>query len=114
MMNDSQGDFTVDDVSPGAHAHGFGTTADGRNFAFRVRGKTLHLEVYRADMVDAVPSSTDLEAVAETDVTDVDLCDERSIVAAVRDLAPTARPVDPTHSPDTTLIRSLWGRLGGS
>ena len=36
-------DFSVDDVTTGPHAHGFGTAADGRAFAFRVRGKTLRL-----------------------------------------------------------------------
>ncbi|MGB3771763.1 MAG: hypothetical protein WBF79_02865 [Rhodococcus sp. (in: high G+C Gram-positive bacteria)] len=114
MTNNSFDEFTVEDVSVGAHAYGFGSTADGRSYAFRVRGKTLRLEVYRADLVRPVPDDIDIDAVAETDVTDIDLADERSIVAAVRDLVPSARTVDPAHTPDTALIRSLLARLGNA
>lgn len=106
--------FTLDDVTVGAHAHGFGTVADGRSFAFRVRGKTLRVEVYRSDTTDAVPGDSDVDAVAEADVTDVDLIDERSVVGAVRDAVTALRPTDPAHQPDTALLRSLLGRLGNA
>ena len=82
MTGPSNAEFSVEDVSVGAHAHGFGSTPDGRSFAFRVRGKSLRVEVYRSDLAQAVPDDLDVDAVAERDVTDVDLSDERSIVAA--------------------------------
>ncbi|MBY6366153.1 hypothetical protein [Rhodococcoides corynebacterioides] len=105
--------FSVEDVTAGAHAHGFGTAADGRAFAFRVRGKTLRVKVYRLGATPTVPDDVDVDAIAEADVTDLDLTDERSVVAAVRDAVATLRaPDDPTPS-DTTLVRALLGRLGG-
>ncbi|WP_280510591.1 hypothetical protein, partial [Nocardia farcinica] len=48
--------FTVVDVSVGRFAHGFGTTEDGRPFAFRTVRATLTLEIYRADLDTAVPA----------------------------------------------------------
>lgn len=99
--------FGVEDVTAGAHAHGFGSTGDGRNFAFRVRGKVLHVDIYRADSAD-VPDAVDVEATADADVTDVDLADERSVVAAVRD-AVTGALAGPS---DSGALRSLLGRLG--
>ncbi|MBY6675467.1 MULTISPECIES: hypothetical protein [unclassified Rhodococcus (in: high G+C Gram-positive bacteria)] len=114
MTGPSNAEFSVEDVSVGAHAHGFGSTPDGRSFAFRVRGKSLRVEVYRSDLAQAVPDDLDVDAVAERDVTDVDLSDERSIVAAVRDAVADVRPLDSPQPPDTTLLRSLLGRLGNA
>ncbi|MBY6351283.1 hypothetical protein [Rhodococcoides corynebacterioides] len=104
-------DFSVDDVTTGPYAHGFGTAADGRAFAFRVRGKTLRVELYRLGATVTVPTDVDVDAVADVDVTDVDLCDERSVTAAVRDAVATVHAPDDPRSADTTLVRALLGRL---
>ena len=77
--------FTVEQITTGPHASGFGSTDDCRPFSFRVRKSTLYLELYRADLNTAMPDSSDVTAVSEQSVTEIDLTDERSIVAAVRD-----------------------------
>ncbi|MGY2062922.1 hypothetical protein ACW9HQ_49225 [Nocardia gipuzkoensis] len=83
-------------------------TGDGRSFAFRTISSTLRLEIYRPGIPTAVPGPDDVVAVAEAPVTDIDLDDERSIAALVRDLVPTALPVR-AHGPTT--VRALLGRL---
>ena len=103
--------FTVDDISVGAYAHGFGETGDGRTYAFTVRGNRLHLDVYRSDVDTTVPDVRDVEATADHSVVDVDLADERSIVGAVRDAVAAAVPVD-GPARDGSSIRALLGRLG--
>ncbi|WP_051178590.1 hypothetical protein [Nocardia concava] len=104
--------FTVEDVTVGRYAHGFGVTADGRSFAFRTHRATLTLEIYRADLETAVPGPEDVEAVALAPVTDIDLDDERSVVALVRDLIPQAGPVAAAQPREATTVRALLGRLG--
>ncbi|AQA26269.1 hypothetical protein BTZ20_2870 [Rhodococcus sp. MTM3W5.2] len=102
--------FALEDLSVGPYAHGFGTNADGQAFAFRVRRSTLFVEVYRADLESTVPDKSDVVATAERSMITVDLTDERSIAAAVRDAVAAAEPVNPGVATGTTL-RALLGRL---
>ncbi|MGW4249538.1 hypothetical protein [Nocardia sp. NPDC004722] len=104
--------FTVEDVTVGRYAHGFGMTGDGRSFAFRTHRATLRVEIYRADLEAAVPAPEDVDAVALAPVTDIDLDDERSVVALVRDLIPQATPVAAAVPRESTTVRALLGRLG--
>lgn len=104
--------FAVEDVTVGRYAHGFGVTGDGRSFAFRTVRATLTLEIYRPDLETEVPAAEDVVAVAIARVTDVDLDDERSIIALVRDLLPQAVPVAPAPPPEAITVRALLGRLG--
>ncbi|MFI1916487.1 hypothetical protein [Nocardia sp. NPDC020380] len=110
-MSDHTSGFAVEDVTVGRYAHGFGVTADGRSFAFRTNRATLTLEIYRADLDTAVPAPEDVQAVAVARVTDIDLDDERSIVALVRDLVPQAIPVPAAQPHEATTVRALLGRL---
>ncbi|WP_261768440.1 MULTISPECIES: hypothetical protein [unclassified Rhodococcus (in: high G+C Gram-positive bacteria)] len=102
--------FDVEEITTGSHANGFGRTDDGRPFAFRVHRGTLYLAVYRANMSSAVPDESDVSAVAEQSMTEVDIADERSVVAAVRDAVNHATPVDPSTS-ESSPMRSLLGRM---
>lgn len=85
--------FSVDDITLGPHAHGFGTAEDGRPFSFRVVEGTMTLRVYRDDLDSTVvPSGDDVTATARARVSDVDLSDERSVVAMVRDMLTHVEP----------------------
>ncbi|WP_069166623.1 hypothetical protein [Nocardia altamirensis] len=110
MIADHTSGFAIDDITVGPFAHGFGTTGDGRPYAFRTVRSTLTLEIYRPDLTSAVPSPEDVVAVAEARVTDIDLDDERSVVALVRDLIPDAAPVA-VPDRDVTTVRALLGRI---
>ena len=105
------GTFTVEDVSVGPFAHGFGRAADGRPYAFRVMRRTLHLELYRADLDHTVPSQEDIVAVADGSVTDIDLADERSIIGMVRDLVAAAEPIDGEVVNETATVRAFLSRI---
>ncbi len=114
MTTDPQCGFTVEDITLGAFAHGFGTTEEGRPFAFRTVRSTLTLEIYRADIDREVPGPEDVIAVAEARVTDIDLDDKRSVIALVHDLIPTATPVAAVDSGSgraNTTVRALLLRL---
>ncbi|MDO3646369.1 hypothetical protein [Nocardia mangyaensis] len=106
--------FDIDDISVGPFAHGFGTTDDGHPFAFRTRRATLTVEIYRADLGDAVPEAEDVVAQAQAQVTDIDLGDERSVAAFVRDLLLDATPVPAAASRDTTTMRGILGRISAA
>ncbi|QLY28386.1 hypothetical protein [Nocardia huaxiensis] len=116
MVIDHTSGFTVEDVTVGRYAHGFGTTGDGRSFAFRTVRSTLRLEIYRPDLDSDVPAPEDVVAVAEAPVTDIDLDDERSVIALVRDLVPQAEAVAAAPAPPVAgrevTVRALLGRLG--
>ncbi|MGQ4615488.1 hypothetical protein [Nocardia sp. R7R-8] len=111
MKADHTSEFVIDDLTVGAYAHGFGTTADGHPFAFRTVRATLTLEIYRRDLGDAVPCPQDVLAVAEATVTDIDLDDERSIAALVRDMIPATATIDTAAERDATTVRALLGRI---
>ncbi|RJO74107.1 hypothetical protein D5S18_18290 [Nocardia panacis] len=109
MKADYPSGFVIDDLTVGPFAHGFGAAADGRPFAFRTLRGTLVLELYRADLADDVPGPDDIVALAEAPVTDIDLDDERSVAALVRDLIAHAVPVAADR--DMTAVRALLGRI---
>jgi hypothetical protein len=93
-------DFLVEDVMTGVHANGFGHIGDGRSFAFFTHRRELVVEVYRPRIAGPVPQPEDVVAVATRRTTDIDVTDERSIIAAVRDAVATAQPV--TRAPSQT------------
>lgn len=76
--------FRIEDLTTGAHSHGFGE-AYGRTFAFRVRKSLLYVEIYREYCERSVPTPADVLATAQRSVTEIDLTDERSVAAVVRD-----------------------------
>ena len=86
----SNGEFAIEDMWLGVFsakvlASGFGQVGDGRSFAFRIEGKSLVVELYRARLRGLVPQPEDVVATVRRDVVDVDISDERSLSAAVRD-----------------------------
>ncbi|GAS96089.1 hypothetical protein RMCC_3055 [Mycolicibacterium canariasense] len=88
-------EFAIEDISTGVHASGFGMLAGGRSFSFHVQERqSLVVEVYRPRLSGLVPLEEDIVAVATHSLTDVDLSDERSLAAAVRDAVATAEPVE--------------------
>ncbi|MFC6010361.1 hypothetical protein [Nocardia lasii] len=111
MTDRTPAGFGIDDIGVGPFAHGFGTTDDGHPFAFRTRGATLSVQVYRADLGEAVPGSADVVAHAHASVTDIDLGDERSIAAFVRDLLPTVVPVEGARTGEISTVRTILGRI---
>lgn len=112
LKTDRTSGCVVEDITVGPFAHGFGTTADGRCFAFRTVRATVTLEIYRAGLDAEVPGPEDVVAVACAPVTDIDLDDERSVTALVRDLIPAAVAVPAAAPRDTPAVRTLLGRLG--
>ncbi|UGT55790.1 hypothetical protein [Nocardia asteroides] len=111
MTDRTAAGFGIDDLSVGPFAHGFGTTDEGNAFSFRTHRAILTLQIYRADLGEDVPGADDVVAVARAQVTDIDLGDERSVAAFVRDLIPTAVPVVAPAGRDATAVRSLLGRI---
>ena len=89
-------EFAIEDISTGVHASGFGQVGDGRSFSFHVERQTLVVEIYRPRLSGPVPQAEDIVAVASRKLTDIDLSDERSLAAAVRDAVAEAQPV-PRH-----------------
>ena len=66
-------------------ASGFGQVGDGRSFAFCIEGQWLIVEIYRPRLSGTVPQPEDVVATLRRSVVDVDVTDERSLAAAVRD-----------------------------
>jgi hypothetical protein len=86
----SAGEFAIEDMWLGVFsakilASGFGQVGDGRSFAFCIEGQNLLVEVYRPRLKGPVPQPEDVVATARRNVVDVDIADERSLAAAVRD-----------------------------
>jgi hypothetical protein len=88
--------FAIEDITTGLHASGFGQVGDGRSFSFHIEKQVLVVEVYRPRLTGPVPQTEDIMAVASRRLTDVDLFDERSVSAAVRDAVAAAQPVPRT------------------
>ncbi|BBZ13486.1 hypothetical protein [Mycobacterium branderi] len=91
-------DFVIEDMWTGvfparAFASGFGHVGDGRSFAFRVERRWLLVEVYRPRLSGPVPQPEDVIAKSKRSVVDIDITDERSLAAAVRDSVAVAEPV---------------------
>jgi hypothetical protein len=85
--------FTVEDITTGVHASGFGQLGDGRSFSFHVEKQALIVEVYRPRLRGPVPQDEDIVATASRRLTDIDMTDERSLIATVRDAIAQAQPV---------------------
>jgi hypothetical protein len=91
----SPGEFAIEDMWVGVFstrilASGFGQVGDGRSFAFSIEGQTLLVEIYRPRISGLVPQPEDVVATAQRSVVDVDITDERSLGAAVRDAVAVA------------------------
>jgi len=56
----------------------------------------LVVEIYRPRISGPVPQAEDIVAAASRKLTDIDLTDERSVAAAVRDAVAAAQPVSRT------------------
>jgi hypothetical protein len=89
-------EFAIEDITTGVHASGFGQVGDGRSFSFHIEKQMLVVEIYRPRLSGPVPQAEDVVAVASRKLTDIDLTDERSVAAAVRDAVAAAQPVTRT------------------
>ena len=89
-------EFAIEDITTGLHASGFGQVGDGRSFSFHIEKQVLVVEIYRPRLSGPVPQAEDVVAVATRRLTDIDLIDERSVSAAVRDAVAAAQPVPRT------------------
>jgi hypothetical protein len=89
-------EFAIEDITTGLHASGFGRVGDGRSFSFHIEKQVLVVEIYRPRITGPVPQAEDVVAAASRKLTDVDLFDERSVAAAVRDAVAAAQPVTRT------------------
>ncbi|MCU1697007.1 MAG: hypothetical protein JWR34_3070 [Mycobacterium sp.] len=85
--------FTIEDISTGMYASGFGRVGDGRPFSFRIERQLLMVEIYRSRLAGPVPQADEVVAVASHSVANVDVSDERSLAAAVRDAVADAQQV---------------------
>ena len=94
--NITDNEFAIEDMSTGLHASGFGRVGDGRTFAFRVERRTLAVELYRPRLSGPVPLTEDVVATTTRNLAHVDVHDERSLTAAVRDAVADAQPVPRT------------------
>ena len=88
--------FAIEDITTGLHASGFGRVGDGRSFSFHTEKQMLVVEIYRPRISGPVPQAEDIVAVASRKLTDIDLTDERSVAAAVRDAVAAAQPASRT------------------
>ena len=86
-------EFAVEDISTGIFASGYGQVGDGRSFSFHIEHRSLIVEVYRPRLAGPVPQAEDVVARAVRSLVDIDLTDERSLTAAVRDSVAHAVPV---------------------
>ncbi len=86
-------EFAIEDISTGLFASGFGQVGDGRSFSFHVEHQVLLVEIYRPRLSGPVPQREDVVAATSRKMTDVDLYDERSVAAVVRDAVTDAQPV---------------------
>lgn len=86
-------EFVFEDISAGIFASGYGQVGDGRSFSFHIEHHALVVEIYRPRLSGPVPQDEDVVARAVRSVRDIDLTDERSLAAAVRDSVAHAVPV---------------------
>ncbi len=77
--------FTIEDMSTGVFASGYGQVGDGRSFSFHIEHRSLIVEIYRPRLAGPVPQAEDVMARASRSLVDLDVTDERSLAAAVRD-----------------------------
>ena len=86
-------EFAVEDLSTGIFASGYGQVGDGRSFSFHIEHRSLVVEIYRPCLAGPVPQAEEVVAMAVRSLVDIDLTDERSLIAAVRDSVAHAAPV---------------------
>lgn len=86
-------EFAVEDMIAGIYASGYGQVGDGRTFSFHIEHRSLVVEIYRPRLTGPVPQAEDVVAKAVRSLVDLDLTDERSLTAAVRDSIAHAVPV---------------------
>lgn len=86
-------EFAVEEISTGIFASGYGKVGDGRTFSFHIEHRSLVVEVYRPRLAGPVPQAEEVVATAVRSLVDIDLTDERSLSAAVRDSVAHAVPV---------------------
>lgn len=86
-------EFAVEDISTGMFACGFGHLGDGRSFSFHIHRGQLVMEIYHPRLAGPVPHAEDVVATATRSIVGVDVDDERSLIAALRDMVATAAPV---------------------
>jgi hypothetical protein len=86
-------DFVIEDLSVGVYASGFGRLDGGKTFSFHVERQTLVVEVYRPRLAGPVPGEEDVVATSTRSMAHVDVNDERSLGAAVKDAVADAQPV---------------------
>jgi hypothetical protein len=85
-------EFAIEDISTGVHASGFGQAGGGRTFAFHIEGQRLIVEIYRPRLAGPVPQPEDIVATASRRLNGIDVFDERSLSAAVRDAVAEVEP----------------------
>lgn len=94
-------DFAIEDMSTGIFASGYGQVGDGRSFSFHTERtlnterRSLVVEIYRPRLAAPVPQAEDVVARVSRNLIDIDLTDERSLAAAVRDAVAVA--IAPAH-----------------
>ncbi|TDH56949.1 hypothetical protein [Mycobacterium talmoniae] len=86
-------EFVIEDMSTGIFASGFGQVGDGRSFSFHIERAVLVVEVYRPRLAGPVPQPEDVVAGLSRSLVDIDVDDQRSLAAAVRDAVAVAEPV---------------------
>lgn len=86
-------EFAVEEISTGIFASGYGQVGDGRSFSFHIEHRLLVVEIYRPRLAGPVPQADEVVARAVRGLVDIDLTDERSLAAAVRDSVAGALPV---------------------
>ena len=86
-------EFAVEDMSTGIFASGYGHAGDGRSFSFHIEHRSLVVEIYRPRLAGPVPQAEEVVARAVRSLVDIDLTDERSLIAAVRDSVAHAVPL---------------------
>jgi hypothetical protein len=86
-------EFAVELISTGIFASGYGQVGDGRSFSFHIEHRSLVVEVYRPRLAGPVPQAEDVVGRAVRSLFDIDVTDERSLTAAVRDSVAHAMPV---------------------
>ncbi|BBY35331.1 hypothetical protein BST33_09050 [Mycolicibacter minnesotensis] len=79
-------EFRIEEIWTGAFASGFGEVGDGRSFSFHIQQQKLVVDIYRPRLVGPVPQDEDVVATASRHLFAIDIADERSLTAAVRDV----------------------------
>ncbi|CAM4409437.1 hypothetical protein MB901379_02887 [Mycobacterium basiliense] len=85
--------FAMEDMLTGISASGYGQVGDGHSFSFHIENRSLVVEIYRPRLSGPVPQAEDVVARSVRGLVDIDLTDERSLAAAVRDSVAHAAPV---------------------